>query len=1098
MKKIFGLLMVLAITFNACSTKEKKLFKKVPFSSSNLTFKNELKDTPEHNILTYLYYYNGAGVAAADFNNDGLIDLYLTANQGPDKLYLNHGNLEFEDVSDKANINNSGNWTTGVTHVDINNDNLLDIYICKVGDYNTIKGRNLLYVNQGIDENGIPSFKEEASNYGLDFSGFSTQASFFDYDSDGDLDMYLLNHSVHPNRAYGRGSQRLKIDSLSGDRLYKNEKGKFIDVSNEANIFQGKIGYGLGLAVSDINNDGYPDIYIGNDFFENDYLYINQKDGTFKDVISGDDNKLGHTTHFSMGNDIADINNDGLTDIVSLDMLPEDLETYKSSGTEHPFPTYQHYLRNGYSPQFMQNTLHLNLGSNRFSEIGNLAGISATEWSWGSLIADFDNDGHKDLFISNGIKGATNDMDFISFIANDNIQKRIGLGMSKEDMAFINEMPEKKKPNYFFQNKGDLTFENVTNIWYQEDDSFSNGSCYADLDNDGDLDLVVNNINERAFVLENTLNKKNNFLSISFKGSKNNNFGIGAKVLVHNSGDIITHENFITRGYLSSVSHNMLIGTGKDSIIDSLQVIWPSGKYETLKSIATGQRLLLDINNAKGGFYEDQNAQMPIQYLSQTDSLFAFTHKEQPTLEFNRDPLIPFASTNEGPTISIADINNNGLNSIFISGAKGQASSLFSEDPNGNYSSMQQDLFEKNAMNEDVTHIFFDADKDNDLDLLVGSGGNEFKQGPALRPRLYINVDGTFKKDTVQFQGIEINASKVAAVDFDNDGDLDISISADLVPHHFGKAPLHYMFQNNGNGDFIEITDKFSPELQKIGGIKDYVWIDLDNNGFQDFVAVGHWMPVSIFLNNGKTLDYQQNNGLENTHGWWNTLEINDFDKDGDMDLMAGNWGENSKFKASKEKPIKLYSYDFDDNGTVEPLVTYFYKDKETPFSSKDELVKQMPFLNKQFLSYQDFAKASLDELFTSKKLKQADKKEVYELRTSYYENNGKGNFERKKLPAIVQASTVHDIAIDDFNNDGFSDMLIVGNAYEISTQLGRMDAFHNVILQNDKKGGFQWKRNQDFDIEGPARNITKFKIKGKEHYIIGINNGSPIFLTKN
>lgn len=1099
MRNDFWLLVSILFFLFSCDEKKKSLFVKVPTSHSGIHFKNSLNDAPQMNILTYLYYYNGAGVAVADFNNDGLVDLYFTANQEADRLFLNRGDFVFSDITKEANIENSEGWTTGVTHVDINNDGLLDIYVCKVGDYKSIKGRNMLFVNQGMNENGVPIFKENAVYYGLDFSGFSTQASFFDYDLDGDLDMYLMNHSVHPNRTYGKGSQRMQIDSLSGDRLYKNENGKYINVSEEAKIFQSKIGYGLGLGISDVNNDGYPDIYVGNDFFENDYLYINQKNGTFQEIISRNNNAMGHTSHFSMGNDIADINNDGLTDIVSLDMLPEDLQTYKTSGLEFTYSTYDYYLKNGYAAQYMQNTLHLNLGDGNFSEIGNLAGIAATEWSWGALFADYDNDGHKDLFISNGIKGATNDMDFINFIANDNIQKSIHEGMSQKEMALIDEMPEKKVPNYFFKNNGNLTFSDVTNNWFQKENSFSNGAAYADFDNDGDLDIIVNNVNDEAYVLKNNmvLTKTNHFLKFNFKGSNNNRAGIGVKVIAHTSGFKIVQENFVTRGYLSSIAPNMHMGIGKDSAIDSVHVIWPGGAYQTMKSLEANKTLTVEVKNASGNYYKEQvvSQNKSKNYLIKSDSLIPFSHNDFSTVEFNRDPLVPFVNTNEGPDISVADINGDELDDLFISGSKRQASALFLQDTSGTFVRVQEDLFEKDAVNEDVSHVFFDANGDNMKDLLVVSGGNEYRKGKQLQPRLYTNFKGVFKRDTVQFENIQINASKVDVVDFDSDGDLDVTISSDQLPWQFGVTPKQYIFSNDGKGHFTDVTHSYAKELQNIGNVKDFVWMDIDGNGFKDLIAVGHWMPISILKNNGENLKLQQNNGLGQTNGWWNALVVEDFDNDGDMDLVVGNWGQNSKFTASLNKPITLYSYDFDNNGTIEPLITHFHNDTETPFASKDELVKQMPFLNKKFLSYQDFAKATLEDLFSHEKLEKSYQKKIYELKSCYYENDGKGNFNKNPLPVIAQASTIHDIAVTDFDNDGYKDLLVVGNTLEISTQLGRMDASHGVILLNDKKGGFQWAKHQKLNISGAARNINTITIKGIPYFIIGMNADKPIIL---
>ena len=1098
MKKRIGFVVLLLTLFIACKKQEPRLFVKVPASTTNIGFSNELNATPELNILNYLYYYNGAGVATGDFNNDNRIDLYFTSNQKEDKLYLNKGNFVFEDVTDIANITNKTGWTTGVTHVDINNDGLLDLYICKVNNTTKLKGKNLLYLNTGNNASGVPQFKEVAAEFGLDFEGFSTKAAFFDYDLDGDLDMYLLNHSINPNRTYGRGKKRYTTDENAGDRLFKNEAGYFVDVSAEAGIFQGAIGYGLGLTISDINNDGYPDIYVGNDFFENDYLYVNQKDGTFKDVISTNSLQLGHTSHFSMGNDIADINNDGLTDIVSLDMLPEDLETYKTSGLEYPFPIYQQYLKNGYAPQFMQNTLHLNLGDANFSEVAELSKIPATEWSWGALLADFDNDGLKDLFVSNGIKGATNDMDFISFIANEKIQEQLSQGMTEKELAFANEIPEKKVANYFFKNSNGTSFEDVTEKWHKKEPSFSNGCAYADLDNDGDLDIVVNNVEDPAFILKNQseLINTNNSFQFRLKGSQENIHGIGAKIIAYTKDRMQILENYPARGYLSTVSNRLQFGIGNDSILDSLKITWPTGQQQKLVDVPSGQVLELSIKEAILDTMGKNTSKYAL-FLEKRTAPFSFVHKDNNSIEFDRDPLIPFANTNEGPGISIADVNANGLLDVFIHGAKSQASALFIQDSTGTFTPSQPALFEEDAYNEDVASIFFDANNDGLQDLLVVSAGNEFKTSEKLWPRLYRNQNGKFEKDSTQFRKLSINASAVVAIDYDNDKDLDIIITSDQVPWAFGKTPAQYLFENDGNGNFEDVTLKVAPDLRSLGNVTDVSCVDINEDGFKDIIAVGHWMPVSILINDGKTLKLQENQGLEHTNGWWNTVKVADFDKDGDLDIVAGNWGLNSKFNASLEEPITLYSKDFDDNGSVEPLVTYYHNHQETPFASKDELVKQMPGLNKKFLSYKAFANEGIEGLFGSKNLKDAFKKRVYELASCYFINEGNGNFTKRPLPFKAQVSTVNSLWVEDFDKDGYQDVLAVGNDYEISTQLGRMDASHGVFLRFDKKNTFQNPADWKINIPGPARDIKKIWIASKPYYVVGINNGAPIFLSK-
>ena len=1077
-------------------TNNNSLFVSVKKNKTQINFQNNLTSTADLNILNYLYYYNGAGVAAADFNNDGLADLYFTGNQTEDKLFLNVGELQFKDITTEAHINNPFPWTTGVTTVDINNDGFLDIYICKVGKHNSITGKNLLYLNQGLDKNGIPVFKESASLFGLDIVSLATQATFFDYDKDGDLDLFLMNHSLYPNSNYGKGVIRRQVDEMSGDKLYENKQGTYVDVSTQSGIFQGKIGYGLGVSIGDVTNDGYPDIYVGNDFFENDYLYINQKDKTFSEVISKDKTTLGHTTHYSMGNAIADLNNDSQLDIVSLDMLPENLTTYKTSGLEFPYQTYQYYLKNGYAPQFMQNTLHYNNGNGTFSETAYLSGIAATEWSWSPIVADYDNDGFKDLYITNGILGATNDMDYINFISNEKIQKQLATEKSQRNLELSKQIPQKKVKNYFYKNNQDKTFKNVTSTWASHSNSYSNGGTSVDLDNDGDLDLVINNINEDAFVLENSLdqNSQNSYLKIKFKGNSTNIFGIGTTVKAYYQNKVIVEENYTTKGYLSSVEPKIHLGLGDAKVIDSLEIIWSTNAHETLRDIKPNQEIVVYYKNALKNYSYEALGKQPSFFVNK-DSIVDFKHKDLQSLEFNRDQIIPYASTNLGPHIAVSDINNDGLEDFFIGGGKSQSSQLFIQNKKGKFTSEQSDTFKNDAIHEDVSAVLFDANGDNFEDLLVVSGGNEFKNGAPLQPKLYINYKGKFKRDTVQFKNTETNASKVSAIDIDNDGDMDISILSNIVPWQFGKTPTQYIFENDGQGNFKDVTLNFGIDFKESGNVTDIVWVDLNEDNFLDAIVVGYWMPIKVFMNDGKKLTLQKNTQLQKTNGWWNSIKANDFDKDGDIDFIVGNWGLNTRLKATPDEPITLYSNDFDDNGTIDPVITHFYQKQETPFASKDELVKQIPFLNKKYLSYKDFANASFTDLLPKEKIYEAYKKQIFELGSCYFENLGDTTFKKHQLPFMAQISSVNDIALDDYNNDGFMDVFLVGNNYNINTQLGKLDASHGIILLNNKIGFFDESLDQDFNISGEARNIQKLLINNEMFYVISINNDVPIFI---
>ncbi len=1088
----------LALFLSGCSEKAPTLFELIPSEQSGITFQNTITSTPELNILNYIYFYNGAGVATADFNNDGFIDIYFSGNQIPDALYINEGGLKFKDFSIPAGILNDSGWTNGVSIVDINNDGYLDIYLCKVGNYRSIEGKNLLYVNQGPNDLGIPHFKEAAADYQLDFSGFSTQASFFDYDNDGDLDLFLLNHSTNPNQNYGKGSNRFIPNRESGDKLFENQNGLFVDVSEKAGIFQSKFGYGLGVSMSDLNNDGFPDIYVSNDFFENDYLYLNNGDKTFIEVIHQSDSVIGHTTHYSMGNDIHDINNDGYPDIVSLDMLPEDTKTYKTSGTEFNYQIYQNYIRNGYAHQYMQNALQLNNGNGTFSETGYLSGIAATEWSWSPLIADFDNDGLNDLYISNGILGATNDMDFINFIANETIQKALGQGMTEKEMAFIEKIPAKKTPNYFFKNLGDNRFEDVTQSWFERLPSYSNGSAYADLDNDGDLDLVVNNVNQEAFLLENhsdSFYPEHHFLKIRLQGPHTNPFGIGAQVIVYNGNKKHIKENYPTKGFLSSSAPELTFGLGNATMVDSIEIRWPDGKQEVLTSQNTNETLVALYTNAllqdtaeqinTASFYT--NVGLPINY----------QHKENSNIEFNRDPLLPFALGNEGPAVAVGDVNNDGLEDVFFGGGKGQSAQLFLQEIEGGFTSSQQELFLSNALAEDTDAQFVDLNKDGYLDLVVVCGGNELTTGENASPRLYWNRNGNYEKDEEAFVGIFMNASKVSVADWDSDGLPDLAFLANTIAQEFGKNPEHHFFKNKGDETFVDVTMDVFNGAPSLGQINDLQWSDLNGDGSLDFVAAGDWTPIQIYYQGDGVFEKASQNGLDFTHGWWNTLVLSDMDGDGDLDILAGNWGLNSRMKAGREEPIRLYKNDFDNNGSEETLITYYYKGIETTLSSKEELAKQMPMINKKYLSFEEFANARITEIFSTEKLKQSLRKEVYELGSCFFENLGKGTFKKHLLPFEAQISTINAIAINHFSTRETMEALIIGNNYELSTQLGRLDAQHGTLLRF-QEGNIEVIKGILPPLSGAGRKILPISYRGETVWMIVRNNDKPLFIKRN
>jgi len=1094
-----------ALYISGCTPNENKSnfqFELLTSEITGLNFNNNPQQTLDFNVFNYMYFFNGGGVSVGDFNNDGLQDVFFTSNLDANKLFLNKGNLKFEDITSTAKIEGESGWTSGTTVVDINNDGLLDIYVSQIGKYENLIGKNQLYVCQTI-ENNIPVYKDMASEYGLDLIGFSTQAAFFDYDLDGDLDMYQLNHSLHQNNTFGKRQsfQNIKHE-LSGDKLMRNDNGMFTDISEEANIQSTVIGYGLGIAISDINLDGWPDIYIGNDFHENDYLYINQKDGTFKESIN---DEMKHTSRFTMGIDMADINNDGYSDIISLDMAPDDPYILKTSLGEDGYGIFKFKLGFGYNYQYARNNLQLNNRDNTFSEIGLYAGVDATDWSWSPLLFDFDHDGYKDLFVSNGIPRRMNDIDYIKFRTSDNETKAItsNTKISKDDMSAIEMMPKIKLKNKFFKNGTDLHFQNIEDQIKDNRISFSYGAAYADFDNDGDLDIIVNNIEDAPFLYKNNQTEKNSinseFLSINLIGSSENIMAVGTKLIVFKAGKLLTSENFPTKGYQSSVQNGLYIGLGDASNIDSIYLIWPDKTYENIDTVDFNKTITkqwkaglptLDFNLLSKK--EDNGNYKNITYQTNID----FHHSENPYIEFNREALIPEMVSTEGPAVAVGDINGDGLEDVFLGGAKRKESAIYLQTKNGTFQKSTPLVIKNDSIFEDVDAIIIDIENDGDLDIIVGSGGNEYSgKSEYLKQRVYVNEgNGQFEKK-YPFEDIFMITSCVLPADFNNDGLIDLFFGGRIVPHKHGEIPQSYIFQNMGNGDFKNVTEEKAKSLLTAGMIKDGSWIDIDHDGDQDLVLAIEWEPIKIYINTNGSFTEHSINKLS---GWWNFVLPYDFDHDGDIDILAGNTGENSKFKPSIEKPIRMYVADFDHNNQVEQILTYYKKGMEIPFANYEELTKQMPVLKKKFLFAKDFAKASLDELFGKDQLNNALTYEANTFSSAYFENTGNGmTFNTHYLPQELQFSSME--AANIMSTDAeTTDVMIGGNFYDCNIEMGRYDANYGNILTIGINGELIVKPLGDLKIDGQVKKIKKLKIENKEVFLWGINNAPLTIISTN
>ena len=1099
---VVGLL--LSMLTVSCKTKKAKtpLFEVLGNDKTGLNFSNNLKARNDFNMLKYMYFYNGAGVGAGDFNNDGLVDLFFASNQSQNKIYLNEGNLQFRDVTTESKIPDDGGWSTGVSVADVNDDGMLDIYICRVGHYETLRSRNQLLICQGIDKNGIPFYKDEAKEYGIDFSGFSTQAAFLDYDMDGDLDMFLLNHSLRYNSTFApRSSYEGTSDSLSGDYLFRNDGYHYTDVSKEAGISQSVIGYGLGIAVSDINLDGFPDIYIGNDFHENDYLYINNKKGGFTDQLT---ESMMHTSQFSMGVDVADINNDGWPEIIAADMLPSDPYILKRSLGEDEYNTFQIKIRNGYNHQYARNTLQLNRRNGSFSEIGLYSNIYATDWSWATLWMDFDNDGLKDLFVSNGIPKRLNDIDYVNHVSNDEIQAKIRANqIGEKDMALIDKFPEIKLPNRFFRNTGNALFEDVNAAVLGNLDTYSNGAVYADFDNDGDLDIVVNNIDQPALLYQNKTNDQKNKPSVQLKlkGPAGNRNAVGAKLLIFADTSILSYEKYPVHGFQSGMELPLQIGINNIKT-DSVFLIWPDNTFQRIKlatdslqqEIFYQQGLPMFDYSMLTLFYTGNNA--ALQDITQQTNLL-FQHKENSFIEFNREALMPFMVSTEGPALTIGDMNSDGLDDVFIGASKWEKSALFLQEAAGTFKRVLQPALDNDSTYEDVDACWSDVNNDGFTDLVVASGGNEYYLvSEFLAPRIYLNDGkGNLIKRPDAFTDILMTASSVTANDFNGDGNMDLFIGGRAVPWEYGKVPSSYLLQNDGTGKFTDVTAKYAPELSNAGFVKHAIWTDIDKDNDKDLVLSLEWDGITAFINDNGNFSKKY---LTDKKGWWNFVLPCDVDNDGDLDFIAGNQGLNSRLQASEKEPVRFYYYDFDGNGKKEQVITYYLEGREIPFANKSDLEKQMPVVKKKFLYAEDFAKASLKAIFGKDKLQKAAVYTANYFSNAVLINDGNLNFTVKALSWQTQLTTYKDAAIINANNDKLPDILLAGNFYPNNIQMGRYDADYGSLLINLGNGSFKHEQMNGVHIKGEVRRIRKLMLANKqEAFVLARNNDSLIIIKK-
>jgi len=1102
---IFGGFLLLS-----CEKLSTSRFEMIESRESGIDFSNTIYENDSFNVLTYLYIYNGAGVATGDVNNDGYSDIFFSGNMVSNRLYLNQGNFRFEDITDQAGLRDE-NWCTGVSMVDINEDGFLDIYVSVVSPDPEKSSPNLLFINQGIDEQGIPTFEEQAHAYGIDDPGYSTHAAFFDYDLDGDLDLYVLTNGIGDVvRSVPRPGGQSQDGSIpSTDRLYRNEgDGTFTNVSREAGITIE--GWGLGVAIQDINRDGWPDIYVSNDFLTNDLMYINNQDGTFTNQI---EKYLRHQSHNGMGTDIADINNDALPDIMVLDMMPEDNLRQKTMFTAPNNDEYQMKIGLGYQHQYVRNTLQLNNGNGTFSEVAQLAGVYKTDWSWAPLMIDLDNDGKRDILISNGYHRDVTDLDYINY---SNQASMFGTEASKTQRLYeaVKELKGVKKHNYIYRNHGALEFEDVTHEWGFSQPSYSNGTAYADFDNDGDLDLVMNNINDEAFLYRNQLISEhsgkaqaNHYLRISLKENASANPGLGTKIIITHrdaSGNIQRqyHDHSIYRGYKSTVEPLIHFGLGTSDLVDTVKVIWPDGKSNVLTGVEANQILTLQDEDA--GFIPAQDnspseSRSIFQPVSTNASGLDFLHQEEPFDDFKRIRLLIHKYSQDGPCMTKGDIDGNGLEDIVIGGGNGYTGYYYLQMKPGRFEKKTLDTVHDNR--EDMGLLLFDADNDQDLDLYIVSGGSEVSQhNDYYQDRFYLNEGkGSFVYQPEALPEIHHSGSCVVAADYDQDGDQDLFVGGRVNVEKYPYPGKSFILENRG-GVFEDVTDKVAPGLSQRGMVTDALWSDYDGDGWIDLVIAGEWMPICIYRNHkGKFEEVTAKAGLENYSGWWNSLAQGDFDQDGDMDYVAGNLGLNSRFKASPDQPVCMYAKDYDQNGSIDPVLCHYIQDKNYPAHPLSQMISQMAGFKKRFIYFSDYGKATYEQAFTKSERAGAYILKSEHFASSYMNNNGDGTFSVYELPLEVQFAPVNDILVNDYTGDGQLDLLIAGNSYTPDTHIGRYDASIGYLLAGNGNGQFRvlGPEASGFVARGDNRSLEEITLQDTTQMIVVAANQDSLTLYK-